>query len=75
VWGQAFSAGQNTSRNESYSAQKQSQDLSETTGFQLMKVFYDKNEWRNRNETLRLGFTSDMNSLLTIEGYDMIESS
>jgi hypothetical protein len=39
-----------------------------------MKTFWDKDEWRKRNENLRAAFTPDMVSLLTVVGYDNIET-
>jgi hypothetical protein len=47
---------------------------SESPRFQLMKVFYDKDEWRKRNETMRAAMTPDMVSLLTVPGYDIMEN-
>ncbi|PVG02299.1 hypothetical protein CPB86DRAFT_780721 [Serendipita vermifera] len=36
-------------------------------------VYYDKDEWRNRNEALWDSFTPEMKLMMTVEGYDMID--
>ncbi|CAG8715475.1 5161_t:CDS:2, partial [Acaulospora colombiana] len=53
VWGQTPSVAQNDSGNEVPTSQNQYEGSSEDTEFQLMKVYYDKNEWRNLSNILR----------------------
>ncbi|CAG8584183.1 14530_t:CDS:10 [Acaulospora colombiana] len=42
--------------------------------FEFLRVYYDKNQWRERIEALRATQTPDMIALATVEGYDMIEN-
>ncbi|PVF97733.1 S-adenosyl-L-methionine-dependent methyltransferase [Serendipita vermifera] len=42
--------------------------------FEFLRVYYDKKEWRERNERLRATRTPDMIGFATVESYDMIEN-
>ncbi|PVF97727.1 hypothetical protein CPB86DRAFT_412495 [Serendipita vermifera] len=75
VWGQTPSGGPNNDQNQVLAPQERYKGSSGDTEFQLMRVYYDKNEWRARDEALLSGLTPDMVSLLTMEGCDIIESS
>jgi hypothetical protein len=73
VWGQTKTS-QNTELKEIPKSQENDKDSSESTGFQVTRVFYDKEEWRKRNETMRAVLTPDMVSLLMAPGYDPMEN-
>ncbi|PVF97731.1 hypothetical protein CPB86DRAFT_412610 [Serendipita vermifera] len=42
--------------------------------FEYLRVYYDKQQWRERNERLRATQTPEMIALATVEGYDTIEN-
>jgi hypothetical protein len=73
IWGQTKTP-QNSELKEIPNLQEKEKDSSENTDFQVTRVFYDKEEWRKRNETMRAVLTPDMVSLLMVPGYDTMES-
>jgi hypothetical protein len=73
VWGQTKTP-ENTGPKEDPNLREKEADSSVSTEFQVMRVFYDKEEWRKRNETMRAVLTPDMVSLMTVSGYDPMEN-
>jgi hypothetical protein len=73
IWGQTKTP-QNTELKEIPKLQEKEKDSAENTGFQVTRVFYDKEEWRKRNESMRAVLTPDMVSLLMVPGYDPMEN-
>ncbi|PVF97730.1 hypothetical protein CPB86DRAFT_759682 [Serendipita vermifera] len=72
VWGQTRT-GPDNGPNKVETIGERYKGSYENNGYQIMKVFHDKDEWRSRNAALQATLTTEMVGLLTTPGYDPIE--